>query len=98
MDCRPSKVKLTAAEMARAARWSKKQPVLPPEFIEISDSESNPDIECTGWTGGVSCIISDSEDSDAGYSTVDDGNEDDGFLEELGRDDLIEGLQREWQN
>ena len=52
MDCRPSKVKLTAVEMARAARWSKKQPVLPPEFIEISDSESNPDIECIGWMGG----------------------------------------------
>ncbi|KIJ46039.1 hypothetical protein M422DRAFT_250466 [Sphaerobolus stellatus SS14] len=93
MDCRPSKVKLTAAKRARAARWSKKQPPPAPEFIETSDSDSNSDIECTGWTGGVSHIISDYEDSDAGYSIVEDG-----FLEELGRDDLIEGLQREWQN
>ena len=83
---------------AWAARWSKKQPPPAPEFIEISDSDNDSDIECTGWTGGVSHIISDSEDSDTGYSTVEDGNEDDGFLEKLGRDDLIEGLQMEWQN
>ena len=33
-----------------------------------SDSDSNLDIECTGWTGGVCYVVSDSEDSDSGYT------------------------------
>ena len=88
------KVKQQAAASARAAHWVKTTP----EYIVISDSDSDLDIECTGWTGGICHVISDSEDSDAGYSTVEYGGEDDDYsFEELVGDELISGLQKEWQ-
>jgi len=65
-----------------------------PEYIVISDSDSNLDIECTGWTGGVCYIMSDSEDSDAGYSAGGYGGEDGYGFEELVGDELIKWPQK----
>jgi len=65
------------AVTACSARWVS-SPL--PEINIINDSEDESAIECTGWTGGVSHIISDSED---GYLTVEDFGGGDNYEGEL---------------
>ena len=91
------KVKLLAAATSHSACWAD---LPPPEINVISDSDVDSDIECTRWNGGVSHIISDSEDSEDGYLTVEDfggGDNYDGDFEEITGDEIIIGLQKEWQ-
>jgi len=100
-----------AAARARAAKSQKKTV----EVVEISsnsdsatepDHEHEPDIECTGWTGGVNYVPSDSDpDSDdedwkdtdwdgGGAESDEDCNED---LEDLEGQDLLDALRNKWE-
>jgi len=91
---RPRKAQKTAAARARAGKVQKKL---------VSDSNDS-DLECTGWSGGVNHVLSDSEhDEDwedvhsvSEDSTADDSDSD-GDLEELEGQDLLEGLEKHWE-
>ncbi|KAI9452726.1 hypothetical protein BJY52DRAFT_1402484 [Lactarius psammicola] len=110
------KAQKAAAARAQAARYQRKTVNL--EVVEIpSDSEldlainqRNPDgthdsdIECTGWTGGVNYVSSDTDTDDEGWKETDlDGegvgsDEDDNRdLEDLEGEDLLDGLRNKWE-
>ena len=94
-----------AAALARAAKASKDtscQPIsnanVNPELpLPVTDSDS--DIECTSWTGGVIHVFSDSEDehwADSDSTSENDSGFDD--LEELEGEELIRSLQIKCQH
>jgi hypothetical protein len=110
-----------AAARARAAKSRKKTvQVVQVGSAEISESSSSdfklaaelddchdPDIECTGWTGGVNYVPSDSDSDDedwkdtdwdgpdgGGAESNDNDNED---LEDLEGGDLLDGLRNKWE-
>ncbi|KAH9014352.1 hypothetical protein EDB83DRAFT_2529309 [Lactarius deliciosus] len=106
------KAQWAAAARARAAKYQKRN-------VEIVDSEipsdpaieqpepdgnHEPDIECTGWTGGVNYVPSDtdsnSDDEDWKETDLDDESDSadgGGELEGLEGEDLLDGLQNEWE-
>ncbi|KAI9442866.1 hypothetical protein BJY52DRAFT_1229078 [Lactarius psammicola] len=110
------KAQKAAAARAWAARYQRKTVDL--EVVEIpSDSEldlainqhnpdgtHNLDIECTGWTGGVNYVPSDTDTDNEGWKETDldgegvgsdeDNNRD---LEDLEGEDLLDGLQNKWE-
>jgi hypothetical protein len=89
--------KATAAR-AQAAK-SQKKTVEVVEIFSSSDSatepvhEHEPDIECTGWSGGVNYVPSDS-DPGGGAESGEDCNKD---LEALEGQDLLDGLRNKWE-
>ncbi|KAI9456573.1 hypothetical protein BJY52DRAFT_1224236 [Lactarius psammicola] len=110
------KAQKAAAARAWAARYQRK--TVDSEVVEIpSDSEldlainqRNPDgthdsdIECTGWTGGVNYVPSDTDTDDEGWKETDlDGegvgsDEDDNRdLEDLEGEELLDGLRNKWE-
>ena len=69
----------------------------PAEDLEM---ESESDVECTGWTGGIShpFKLSDSEDDSVWLDSDTDVDSDEDFdLEELEGQDLVEGLKKYWE-
>ncbi|KIJ46744.1 hypothetical protein M422DRAFT_249912 [Sphaerobolus stellatus SS14] len=95
MNGKRKKNNTTQLAEAHKSRWNKPAN----QIIEISDgTDSDSDVKCTGWQGGVCHVPSDSEDSDEGYITIlDSDEEEDCDLEFISGEAVIEGLQREWQ-
>ncbi|KIJ40637.1 hypothetical protein M422DRAFT_256327 [Sphaerobolus stellatus SS14] len=96
MNGKQKKNNTTQLAEACKSRWNKPSTN---QIIEISDStDSDSDVKCTGWQGGICHVPSDSEDSDEGYITIlDSDEEEDCDLEFISGEAVIEGLQREWQ-
>ena len=100
-----------AAARARAARSRKKAVHDTPSDPAIEQSEPdndhNSDIECTGWTGGVNNVLSDTEtdsDRDEDWKNTDLDNEgsesdeeDNADLEALEGENLLDGLRNKWE-
>jgi hypothetical protein len=100
-----------AAARAREARARKQNTIEDGETMEIvSDTEltEESDVECTGWTGGINHVLSDSEDhEDSDWEDTDDeesftadsdtDSDEDLDLEELEGQDLVEGLKKHWE-
>jgi hypothetical protein len=105
---RQRKAQTEAAARAREARAQKQNTIEDGETTEIvSDTEltEENDVECTGWTGGINHVWSDSEDDedsdwedtdDEGF-TADSDTDSDEDLEELEGQDLVEGLKKHWE-
>jgi hypothetical protein len=89
------------------ARYQKK--AIPSDStLEQSDTDNihNPAIECTGWTGGVKHVLSDTEtdsndedwkNTDLGGEGSESDEEDNVDLEELEGEDLLDGLRNKWE-
>ncbi|KAH9018306.1 hypothetical protein EDB84DRAFT_1626781 [Lactarius hengduanensis] len=98
-----------AAARARAAKYQKKEvevEVSSDAAIERPEPDGNhePDIECTGWTGGVNYVPSDTDSDDEEWKETDldlddesdgPGNDGGGDLEDLEGEDLLDGLRNE---
>jgi hypothetical protein len=93
-------------------RWAKCKKKMVPNDEEPSlntESDLDSDIECTGWSGDISHVLSDSEDDedweDADSEDTEDSEEfesdedsDEDFdLEELEGQDPVEGLRKCWE-
>ncbi|KIJ24831.1 hypothetical protein M422DRAFT_274294 [Sphaerobolus stellatus SS14] len=96
MNGKRKKNNTTQLTEARKSRWNKPSAN---QIIEISDgTDSDSDVKCTGWQGGLCHVPSYSEDSDEGYITILDSDEgEDCDLEFISGEAVIEGLQREWR-
>ena len=96
MNGKQKKKNTTQLAEARKSRWNKPSAN---QIIEISDgTDSDSDVKCTGWQGVICHVPSDSEDSDEGYITIlDSDEEEDCDLEFISGEAVIEGLQREWR-
>ncbi|KIJ29910.1 hypothetical protein M422DRAFT_268576 [Sphaerobolus stellatus SS14] len=96
MNDKRKKNNTTQLTEAHKSRWNKPSAN---QIIEISDgTDSDSDVKCTGWQGGVCHVPSDSEDSDEGYITIlDSDEEEDCDLEFISGEAVIEELQREWR-
>jgi hypothetical protein len=101
-----------AAARARTGKAQKKNKFNDEAAGESSSSDTgimgDSDVECTGWTGGVNHVLSDSEDDetweethsvtdslDSAESEID--SDEDLDLEELEGQDLVEGLKKCWE-
>jgi hypothetical protein len=90
----PSKAQKAAAARAQAAK--SQQPRPGDQILDV--------VECTGWTGGVNHVPSDTErdsdDEDWKDTDLDGGDDenddDDDDLEDLEGEDLLESLQNKW--
>ncbi|KAH9039650.1 hypothetical protein EDB85DRAFT_2181181 [Lactarius pseudohatsudake] len=103
------KAQWAAAARARAAKYQKRNvesvdsEISSDPAIEQPEPNGNhePDIECTGWTGGVNYVPSDtdsdSDDEDWKETDLDDESDGGGELEDLEGEDLLDGLRNEWE-
>jgi hypothetical protein len=103
----PQTKKSQKAAAARACmeRYQKKA-ILSDPTLEQSNTDNihNPAIECTGWTGGVKHVLSDTEtdfNEEDWKNTDGEGSEsnkeDNADLEELKGEDLLDGLWNKWE-
>ncbi|KAH9024499.1 hypothetical protein EDB85DRAFT_2181548 [Lactarius pseudohatsudake] len=103
------KAQWAAAARARATKYQKRNvesvdsEISSDPAIEQPEPNGNhePDIECTGWTGGVNYVPSDtdsdSDDEDWKETDLDDESDGGGELEDLEGEDLLDGLRNEWE-
>jgi hypothetical protein len=104
------KAQKAAAARARAAKSQKKMVEVADPVVEQSEPDDNhdSDIECTGWTGTVNYVPSDTDDDkddkdrkdtdlDGGGVELESDEDDDNDLEDLEGEDLLDGLRNQWE-
>jgi uncharacterized sporulation protein YeaH/YhbH (DUF444 family) len=107
-----TKAQRAAAARARAAKIQMEMvdilEISSDSAIQQSESEDDhdSDIECTGWTGGVNHVPSDTDtdsgdedwkDTDLDGGSADSDEDDNEDLEDLEGEDLLDGLQKKWE-
>jgi hypothetical protein len=106
---RPRKAQKAAAARARVGKVREKTVPNDEKPSLNAENDLDSDIECTGWTGDISHVLSDSEDDedwedadsedseDSEESESDEDSDEDFDLEELEGQDLVEGLRKCWE-